>query len=188
MAELKAGTCSENEEVEEYEETKVPQKKDYSIYKEHNGKVIKLLFGDETDSKKRKDIKSYLLKTNPGVIIGDIKQTFNTTTKKMDSELCDLIMILDSKDKMENLQQKITDFYTYDSLRVNDPKSVSGGKRMDTEEHSTKDNKEVKLKFLTIYFYTKENKVMIQGSNILSTSSWFKNLRSLCRYTLRLLW
>ena len=84
----------------------------------------------------------------------------------MDSELCDLIMILDSKDKMENLQQKITDIYTYDNFRVNDPKSVSGGKRIDIEEHSTKDNKEVKLKFLTIYFYTKENKVMIQGSHI----------------------
>ena len=164
MTELKVGTFSENEEVEEYEETKAPQEKDYSIYKEY--KVIKLLFGDETDSKKRKDIKSHLLKTNPGLIIGDIKQTFNTTTKKMDSELCDLIIVLDSKDKMENLQQKITDFYTYDNLRVNDPKSVSGGKRIDIEEHSAKDNKEVKLKFLTIYFYRKENKVMIQGSNI----------------------
>ena len=76
MTELKGGMCSENEEVEEYKETKAPQEKDYSIYKEHNGKVIKLLFGDETDLKKRKDIKSHLLKTNPGVIIGDIKQTF----------------------------------------------------------------------------------------------------------------
>ena len=75
-------------------------------------------------------------------------------------------MILDSKEKMENLQQKITDFYTYDNFSVNDPKSVSGGKRIDIEEHSTEDNKEVKLKFLTIYFYTKENKVMIQGSDI----------------------
>ena len=166
MTELKAGTCSENEEVEEYEEMKAPQEKDYSIYKEHNGKVIKLLFGDETDSKKRKVIKSHLLKTNPGVIIGDIKQTFNTTRKKMDSELCDLIMILDSEDKMENLQQKITDFYTYDNFRVDDPKSVSGCKRINGEEHSTEDNKEVKLKFITIYFYTKENKVMIQGSHI----------------------
>ena len=42
----------------------------------------------------------------------------------MDSELCDLSMILDSKDKMENLQQKITDFYTYDNFRVNDRKSI----------------------------------------------------------------
>ena len=75
-------------------------------------------------------------------------------------------MIFDGKDKMENLQQKITDFYTYDNFHINDPKSVSGGKRIDIEEHSTEDNKEVKLKFLTIYFYTKENKVMIQGSHI----------------------
>ena len=59
MTELKAGTCSENAEVEEYEETKAPQEKDYSIYKEHNSKVIKLLFGDETDSKKRKNTKSH---------------------------------------------------------------------------------------------------------------------------------
>ena len=53
MTELKADTCSENEKVEEYEESKAPPEKDYSIYKEHNGKVIKLLYGDETDSKKR---------------------------------------------------------------------------------------------------------------------------------------
>ena len=84
----------------------------------------------------------------------------------MDSELCDLIMILDSTDKVENLQQKITDLYTYDNFRVKDPKSVSGGKRIDIEEHSAKDNKEVKLKIFTIYFYTKENKVMTQGSEI----------------------
>ena len=76
MREFKAGTCSENEEVGKYEETKAPQENDYSIYKEHNGKVIKLLFGDETDSKKRKDIKSHLMKTNPGVINGDIKENF----------------------------------------------------------------------------------------------------------------
>ena len=69
MTELKAGTCSENDKVEKYEETKTLQEKDYSIYKEHYGKVIKLLFGDETDSKNRKDIESHLLKTNPGVII-----------------------------------------------------------------------------------------------------------------------
>ena len=40
MTELKADMCSEHEEVEEYEETKAPQEKDYSIYKEHNSKVI----------------------------------------------------------------------------------------------------------------------------------------------------
>ena len=84
----------------------------------------------------------------------------------MDSELCDLIMILDSTDKVENLQQKITDLYTYDNFHVKDPKSVSGGKRIDIEEHSAKDNKEVKLKIFTIYFYTKEKKVMTQGSEI----------------------
>ena len=83
----------------------------------------------------------------------------------MDFELCDLIMTLDSKDKMENLQQKITDFYTSNDFSVNDP-NVTGGKIIDIEEHSTKDNKEVKLKLLAIYFYTKENKVMIPGSDI----------------------
>ena len=62
----------------------------------------------------------------------------NTTTiKKMDSELCNLIMILDSKDKIENLQQKIKDFYTSKKFSVNDPKSVSGGKGIDIEGHST---------------------------------------------------
>ena len=46
-------------------------------------------------------------------------------------------MILDNKDKIENLQQKITDFYTSNNCSVNDPKSVSGGKIIDIEEHST---------------------------------------------------
>ena len=51
-------------------------------------------------------------------------------------------MILDSKDKIENLQQKIMGFYTSNNFSVNDPKSVSGGKRINIEEHSTKDNKD----------------------------------------------
>ena len=45
----------------------------------------------------------------------------------MDSKSCDLIMIVDSKDKIENLQQNITEFYASNNFRVNDPKSVSGG-------------------------------------------------------------
>ena len=59
------------------------------------------------------------------------------TTKKMDSELCNFIIILDSKDKIENLQQKITDFSTSNNFIVNGPKSVNGGERIDIEQHST---------------------------------------------------
>ena len=68
MTELKGGMCSENEEVEEYKEykeTKAPQEKDYSIYKEHNGKVIKLLFGDETDLKKEERYQISLTENEP---------------------------------------------------------------------------------------------------------------------------
>ena len=49
-------------------------------------------------------------------------------------------MILDSKDKIES--QKITGFYTSNNFSVNYPKSVSGDKRIDIKEHSTKDNKD----------------------------------------------
>ena len=63
MTELKTGTCSENQEVEEYEETKAPQEKDYSIHKEHNGKVINYFLEMKLIEKKRKDIKSYLLRS-----------------------------------------------------------------------------------------------------------------------------
>ena len=51
-------------------------------------------------------------------------------------------MILDSKDKIESLQQKMTGFYTFNNFGVNYPKSVSGDKRIDIEEHSTKNNKD----------------------------------------------
>ena len=56
--------------------------------------------------------------------------------------VCNLIMILDNKDKIESLQQKITGFYTSNNFSVNYTKSVSGDKRIDIEEHSTKDNKD----------------------------------------------
>ena len=49
-------------------------------------------------------------------------------------------MILDSKDKIES--QIITGFYTSNNFSVNYPRSVSGDKRIDIEEHSTKDNKD----------------------------------------------
>ena len=42
---------------------------------------------------------------------------------------------------------------------------MSGDKRIDVEEHSTKDNKD-QAKIPYNYFYTKENKVIIQGSDI----------------------
>ena len=51
-------------------------------------------------------------------------------------------MILDSKDKIESLQQKITGFHTSNNFSVNYAKSVSEDKRIDIEEHSTKDNKD----------------------------------------------
>ena len=74
-------------------------------------------------------------------------------------------MILDSKGKLENLQQKITGFYTSNNFSFNDPKSVNGGKRINFEEHSTKDYKDW-AKIPYNYFYTKENKVMTQSSDI----------------------
>ena len=40
-------------------------------------------------------------------------------------------MILDSKDKIESLQQKIAGFYTSNNFSVNYPISVSGDKRID---------------------------------------------------------
>ena len=51
-------------------------------------------------------------------------------------------MILDSKGKIENLQQKITGFYTSNNFSFNDPKSVNGGKTINFEEHWTKDYKD----------------------------------------------
>ena len=70
-------------------------------------------------------------------------------------------MILDSKDKIES--QKITGFYTSNNFSVNYPKSVSGDKRIDIEEHSILRNIrlkiiKIKLKFLTITSTQKKTK------------------------------
>ena len=50
-------------------------------------------------------------------------------------------MILDSKDKIESATED-NGFYTSDNFSVDYPKSVSGDKRIDIEDHSTKNNKD----------------------------------------------
>ena len=94
-----------------------------------------------------------------------MKQTFNTTTKRTEFELGDLIMMLDNKNQLEDLQEKVTEFYKSNNFEVRDPKPVNGGKRIDIDEHTSKDKKDIKSKYLTIYFYTKENKIMVLGSD-----------------------
>ena len=95
-----------------------------------------------------------------------MKQIYNTTTKEMDFELCNLIMMLDSKKQFENLQQIIINFYTSNDFEVKNPKSVNGGTRIGIDKRiiSESENKDIKTRHLTIYFYTKENKVMVQGA------------------------
>ena len=167
MEEKDDDTYSNGEHTQENEETKTPQDKDYSIAisKERDGKLIKLYFGDDADIMKKKKIKSNLLKRNRKIILADMKQTFNTTTKRTKFELGDLIMMLDNKNQLEDLQEKVTKFYKSNNFEVRDPKPVNGGKRIDIDEHTSKDKKDIKSKYLTIYFYTKENKIMVQGSD-----------------------
>ena len=94
-----------------------------------------------------------------------MKQIYNTITQEMDFELCNLIMMLDSKKQFEKLQQIIVIFYTYNNFEGKNPKSVNGGTRIDTDKHiiSESEDKDIKTRYLTIYFYTQENKVMVQG-------------------------
>ena len=159
-------TYSDGEHTQENEETKTPQDKDYSISKERNGKLIKRYFGDDADTTKKTKIKSDLLKKNRRIILADMKKTFNTTTKRTEFEFGDLIMMLANKNQLEDLQEKVTEFYKSNNFEVRDPKPVTGGKKIDIDEHTTsKDKKDIKSKYLTIYFYTKENKIMVQGSD-----------------------
>ena len=153
------------EHTQESEETKTPQDKDYSIPKECNGKLIRMYFGDDADTTKKKKIKSNLLKKNHRIILADMKQTFNTTTKRTEFELGDLIMMLDNKNQLEDLQEKVTEFYKSNHFKAKDPKPVNGGKRIDIDEHTSEDKKDIKSKYLTIYFYMKENKIMVQSSD-----------------------
>ena len=50
-----------------------------------------IYFDEDADATKKKKIKANLLKQNRGIILTDMKQTYDTTTKEMDFELCNLI-------------------------------------------------------------------------------------------------
>ena len=73
--------------------------------------------------------------------------------------------MLDSKKQFEKLQQIIVNFHTSNDFEVKNPKSVNGGTKIDIDKHiiSESENKDIKTRYLTIYFYTKENKVVVQG-------------------------
>ena len=131
MEEKDDDTYSDGEHTQENEETKTPQDKDYSISKERNGKLIKLYFGDDADTTKKKKIKSNLLRKNRRIILADMKQTFNTTTKRTEFELSDLIMMLDNKNQLEDLQEKVTEFYKSNNFEVRDPKPVNKWREKD---------------------------------------------------------
>ena len=96
----------------------------------------------------------------------DTKQSFNTVTNKMDLELCDLIFLLNETKQMEQLESIMTDHYKLQNYFVKDPKPVNERKRIEIEETSNNEKKESKSKFSTIYFYIKEHKIMVQGSDI----------------------
>ena len=161
MAEKDNSTSSE-EGDQDNQKTKKSKDKNYSLCKEHNGKLIKLYFDEDADTTKKRKIKANLLKQNRGIVIADMKQIYKMTTKEM---LCNLIMMLDSKKQFENLQQIIVNFYTSNDFEVKNPKSVNGETRINIDKHiiSESENKDIKTGHLTIYFYMKENKVMVQG-------------------------
>ena len=78
-------------ESEETEPSKTSKSNEnYCIGKEFNGKLVKLNFSEDVDTSKKRAYKSKLLKENPGILVADTKQSFNTVTNKMDLELCDL--------------------------------------------------------------------------------------------------
>ena len=165
MAEKDNSTCSDEEGDQDNEKTKKSKDKNYSLSKEHNGKLIKLYFDEDADTTKKKKIKANLLKQYRGTVIADMKLIYNTITQEMDFELCNLIMMLDSKKQFEKLQQIIVNFHTSNNFEVKNPKSVNGGTRINIDKHiiSESENKDIKTRYLIIYFHTKENKVMVQG-------------------------
>ena len=54
MAEKDNSTCSNEEEHQDNEKTKKSKDKNYSLSKEHNGKVIKLYFDEDADTTQEK--------------------------------------------------------------------------------------------------------------------------------------
>ena len=84
--------------------------------------------------------------------------------------ICDLIFLLNGTKQLEQLESIVTDYYNLKNYFIKDPKPVNGGKRIEIEDTSNDEEKESKSKFLTIYFYTKEHKIMVQGSDIKLTN------------------
>ena len=156
MAEKDNSTCSDEEGYQDNEKIEKSKDKNYSLSKEHNGKLIKLYFNEDADTTRKKKIKANLLKQYRGTVIADMKQIYNTITKEMDFELCNLIMMLDSKKQFEKLQQIIVNFYTSNDFEVKNPKSVNGGTRIDIDKHiiSESENKDIKTRY-TLYTFTR---------------------------------
>ena len=58
MAEKDNSTCSHEEGDQDNEKTKKSKDKNYSLFKEYNGKLIKLYFDEDADTTKNKKIKA----------------------------------------------------------------------------------------------------------------------------------
>ena len=99
-----------------------------------------------------------------------MKQTYNKTTKEMDFELCNLIDDVGYQKAIRKASTNNSEIYTPDDFEVKDPKSVNEGTMIDIDKHFTTKNKGILKRHLTIYFCTKENKVMVHGPDLKGTS------------------
>ena len=120
------------------------------------GRIKKLHFKDDLHTGKRKQIKRKLLSENKGVLLLDMRQEYNSKTEDYKDIVCDIILV--SNDTNEFNEQMI-ETYKYEHI-IKDRRDITGGERI---EIKCLDVNNQEINFLTISFYTRENKTLIQG-------------------------
>ena len=100
---------------------------------------MKLNFSEDVDTNEKRAYQSKLLKENPGVLVADTKQSFNTVTNKMDLNF--VTFSLNGTKQLEQLAIIIIDHYKLQNYFVKDPKPMNGGKRTEIEGTSNNENK-----------------------------------------------
>ena len=132
----------------------------FQVETERNGMVKKIFFDVGANEKKRKQVKSRLL-TDKGILLLDMTQEFNLKSGTTDTIACDILTITNGPIEFNALKKEIQD-YSNEGYIVSQPYDIPGGERIIIKKV---DSKKQEVKFLTVSFYNRESKVMLQGNH-----------------------
>ena len=122
--------------------------------------VKKIFFDEGVDKKKRKQVKSKFLTENKGILLLDMTPKFNLKSGTTDTIACDILTITNGPIEFNALKEEIQD-YSNEGYLVIQPYGIPGGERVILKV----DSKKQEVKFLTVSFYNRESKVMLQGNH-----------------------